>query len=731
MNALVNSQLQALEKLKKGYERRTGQNVPVTFARYTGDTKGDARRAVQTHPPQIILTNYVMAELSLVRPDDQGMLSPAGPEGVRFLVFDELHTYRGRQGADVAMLIRRLKERCAAPDLVTVGTSATMVSSREATPLERRTNVAEFASKIFGREIRENHVVEETLEPFTQGGIPTRDELAASLTAALPTTVPEFRRHPLSRWAEGEFGVEPEHGGRLRRRLPRTLTDAVTTLANDTGATPEDCRERLRELLTCGGQLDRDDGGKAFAFKLHQFIGQGRAVYATLESAASRQFSLEGKAFAGPGRLFVPVKFCRHCGQDYFHVSRAANATRFVPHPVGTNVEDGVEAGYLMLAPLENDWSEDRVPDEWRDQRGRLRPTWRDRVPQAVWIGTDGESSITPRAGAVKMWWQHAPFSLCLSCGEFYTAREQEFAKLASLSSEARTSATTILATSLLRRAASLGSAQDKLLSFTDNRQDASLQAGHFNDFIHVSLLRSALHAALLRENELTFDCVAEAVVRSCGLTIRDVARNSELDPQSPAANDVWRAFTELTEYRLYEDLRRGWRVVQPNLENVGLLRVAYRGLEALCTDNTRWRFHASIAATEPSLRERVVRAVLDQFRRKLAISRRCLEETTQQQIRRRAEQHLNEFWGLDESGAELRTANRYVREGQSQRISMAFSKVGSRLRPSSASTMFRFFSAAMLSLTKAVMNGCGFVCPMTFKSPGVMLPQPSSNCSA
>ena len=43
----------------------------------------------------------------------------------------------------------------------------------------------------------------------------------------------------------------------------------------------------------------------------------------------------------------------------------------------------------------------------------------------------------------------------------------------------------------------------------------------------------------------------------SCGLTIRDIARNAELDPQSPAAQEVWRVFTELTEYRLYEDLRR------------------------------------------------------------------------------------------------------------------------------------------------------------------------------
>ena len=75
MNALVNSQLEALKKLKRGYEQRTGRRFPISFAKYTGDVQGDARREVQTHPPQILLTNYVMAELLLVRPDDQSLLA--------------------------------------------------------------------------------------------------------------------------------------------------------------------------------------------------------------------------------------------------------------------------------------------------------------------------------------------------------------------------------------------------------------------------------------------------------------------------------------------------------------------------------------------------------------------------------------------------------------------------------------------------------------------------------
>jgi hypothetical protein len=38
-----------------------------------------------------------------------------------------------------------------------------------------------------------------------------------------------------------------------------------------------------------------------------------------------------------------------------------------------------------------------------------------------------------------------------------------------------------------------------KILGFTDNRQDAALQAGHFNDLVQILLLRSALLSAIER----------------------------------------------------------------------------------------------------------------------------------------------------------------------------------------------------------------------------------------
>ena len=287
---------------------------------------------MRRHPPQILLTNYVMAELMLVRPEDPRFLDRTDG-GLRFLIFDELHTYRGRQGGDVAMLIRRIKERCAAPGLVHIGTSATMVASRSAGPPERRTAVAQFAERLFGHPMAADQVIEETLVTFTQGGMPSRAELAEALAGPLPGTIAEFQQHPLARWAEAELGVEPEEGESLKRRVPRTLEDATARLAEDSGAETALCERRLRDILNRGGELLRDDGGRAFAFKLHQFIGQGRELFSTLQAPGVREFSMEGQLRAGGGRLFVPVKFCRQCGQDYYHTLKRKG--RILRHRVG------------------------------------------------------------------------------------------------------------------------------------------------------------------------------------------------------------------------------------------------------------------------------------------------------------------------------------------------------------------------------------------------------------
>ena len=91
MNALANSQLGELEKFLGT------SNPQVTFERYTGQESQDKRASIIANPPDILLTNYVMLELVLTRPRERGLVRAA--RGLWFLVLDELHTYRGRQGA--------------------------------------------------------------------------------------------------------------------------------------------------------------------------------------------------------------------------------------------------------------------------------------------------------------------------------------------------------------------------------------------------------------------------------------------------------------------------------------------------------------------------------------------------------------------------------------------------------------------------------------------------------
>jgi hypothetical protein len=62
-----------------------------------------------------------------------------------------------------------------------------------------------------------------------------------------------------------------------------------------------------------------------------------------------------------------------------------------------------------------------------------------------------------------------------------------------------------------------------KLLGFTDNRQDAALQAGHFNDFVFLLTLRSALIGALQNnQGVLTEETLADAVFKALGFDKTD-----------------------------------------------------------------------------------------------------------------------------------------------------------------------------------------------------------------
>ena len=104
-------------------------------------------------------------------------------------MLDELHTYRGRQGADVAFLVRRLRDTCDATDVQCIGTSATMTTEGDQSPQKQA--VAEVAKTLFGVPVQPADVIGETLQRVTDPAAITADALRQR--SANPTP-PEITR---------------------------------------------------------------------------------------------------------------------------------------------------------------------------------------------------------------------------------------------------------------------------------------------------------------------------------------------------------------------------------------------------------------------------------------------------------------------------------------------------------------------------------------------------------
>src|SRR5690606_33487353 len=270
------------------------------------------------------------------------------------------------------------------------------------------------------------------------------------------------------------------------------------------------------------------------------------------------------------------------------------------------------EAGYLYIGS-HNPWPQDldelieseRLPDDWLEERNgvrRVRSHRRDKLPRSVRLLPMGEEAVD----GVECVYIGSPFMFCLNCGVSYGPRQGEFGKLATLSSEGRSSATTLLSLSAIRslKVSDLPQHAQKLLSFTDNRQDASLQAGHFNDFIEVSLLRGAIYRAVEQAGEagLTHEVIAEKVFEALNLPLELYASDPTVRFQ--ALQDTQRALRQVLGYRIYRDLRRGWRIALRNLEQCGLLEIGYADLDAVCAAEDVWADkHPALVTASPQTR--------------------------------------------------------------------------------------------------------------------------------
>jgi superfamily II DNA or RNA helicase len=664
MNALINSQTNEFNTYKGNYEKSTGSEFPITFGQYSGQEREEAREGMRKNPPQILLTNYMMLELLLTRVKERP-IRDAIYENLRFLVFDELHTYRGRQGADVAMLIRRIRAQCK-QHITCIGTSATMVSV--GSPASQHEQVAQVATTVFGRPFRPEQVVSETLTrslAYT-GGLPSRPILAQSIGAGIDTEGDEavLKSHPVAAWLENRVALE-EREGLLARRRPLRLGEVLSALAEDSGLSEDACRKCLADLLlwiSIVNQRIQDSGSRytILPFKLHQFIAQTGSVYTTLDQDENRFITLEPGIYkqddANKKPIF-PNLFSRATGHPFICVSRVGDLLE--PREFREYSDEDAEAtdGYLIVG--EDVWDPandlEYLPEAWlRTTKSGIVPDSKKTAhfPRKIYFDEYGKCSDT-QPMKFWAWFMRAPLLFDPTGGVFFDTRTNEGTKLTKLGSEGRSTSTTITAFSILNQLHDAGyhPRDQKLLSFTDNRQDAALQAGHFNDFVQVVQLRAGIYKALVAapENTLTYASIGEAVFRALALPFRDFGNRDEEPTIATVRRNYEQTFQAYIFYRAVSDLRRSWRIVLPNLEQCGLLVVDYLDLNEIVKEDGFWADTPIVCDFSHTDRLEFLSTILDFFRLEYALhSENFLTPTRLKEYEKQFREQLRAPWTLD-----------------------------------------------------------------------------------
>ncbi|MCG3207816.1 MAG: DEAD-box ATP-dependent RNA helicase CshA [Anaerolineae bacterium] len=683
MNALGNSQYADFARRLHGsglklalYTGDTLRNPDEALLAYREATGRDqpynseliSRETIQATPPDILMTNYVMLELLLTRFEDRKLFPPQHAGVLRFLVLDEVHTYTGKQGADVACLIRRLKQHTRTTGLLRcIGTSATISSDDPATGARL---ITAFASRLFGETFDSAQVVGEMYRPHTGHG--DRDlaaaitvteaditafdgSIAAATTLAEKLLPAEALRVNLQQALPGLPGSNqpaltvapaltpnPEQLGDalaqqttlhfLEEQLsagPASLPDLVE--AYQQRYRPAEPRAAaLRELaaaLLVGtvAQVREADGQTLprLVPRLHAFFSQGRAIVSCLTPAGphlSDRGDLTCPTCAhqlGHERAAFPLNFCRACGQEYYSVALQADGS-LLPYELDAVDYTGTP---LYIYPGRVEQVGTAIPDNWLTPAGNVRQAYQDNVPvEQIYCPTcnrlDPACDHTDRLPVTVM---RAPFLLCLNCGIVHDRRPREFNKLFTFGTVGRSTATDVLIANTLNN---LPGDQRKVIAFSDNRQDTALQSAHLNSLQRRIQFRRALGQALQQSPHPL------PIGPDLGLRLYMTMEATGTLPRFRRETGRFRAQHSLeAEYRQYLvfaallDLEATHRRVHQNLEDVGLLVVEYDGLSQLAAAGEIWAGIPDLADLTVDQRYDFLYGFLDIMRKRLAIN--------------------------------------------------------------------------------------------------------------
>ena len=636
-----NSPEEALANLRK----TTGRDAPY-------DSEVLSREEIQKSPPDILMTNYVMLELLLTRFDDRRLFPKEDRGRLRFLVLDEIHTYSGKRGADVACLIRRLKKRTGASEsLRCIGTSATVRSAKGEDADEV---IAGFAKELFSEEFKKEHVIGETYHVPARpdpGPLPERILVTPQMIEEFDGSIEKgaVLVEALTGETLDDYEKTPDNLGRILSSQ-QTVQFLEERASNDScsihdmsadymaayrpGFDPAGCTMELKASLlagTVGTVRIYDQDQPLFVPKLHDFFSQGRTISSCLTSK-SPHLNDRGDALCprcrgeGEKRITFPLNFCRSCGQEFYGVTVMDDNT-LLPRDIDTVALEGRDA--YIYKP---EYSSDKVPihaipAEWvvgRDEK--IRADRMDHVPHER-VYCPECNSLDPRCdheGKIRVYELASPFLFCPSCGVKYDRRSKEFNKLFTFGSIGRSTGTDVLVSSIISK---LDADEKKIIAFSDNRQDTALQASHMNNLQKRIHFRQAVYRALVNGGYTDVNGDVLEITRS-GIRIFDTMQHYGVLPdyareegrfvQNPRSDE---SYKEYLQYNAVLDLGTPVMKNQQNLEDVGLLKILYNGLDRLAAADDVWKAIPEIESRTPDERYDYLMGFMDIFRKQRAIA--------------------------------------------------------------------------------------------------------------
>lgn len=659
MNALANDQKERIDE----YLEKSGFSGLVSVAKYDRSTKETDRERLRKNPPHILLTNYMMLEYLLVRPKDREDIF--ANHRCRFLVLDEVHTYRGTLGSNIALLVRRLKAHLQKatqdwnasvasdlhgkrfPTLIPIGTSATIKSldDKELSPGERERkrneDIQDFFSKVssaakdqikvYSEELEEVHIPTEAVYSNAKGDYLAQFNFAKQedLMKALKAIVGETAKAELLPMARKSRLLWDLNTYLIKR--PMSVSQIVKTIKEGVVERKEwsegDIRNEVELALNVGAALP-DDFPNALRLRAHRFIRGGWRFARCIDPSCGKLYPM-GEEECDCGSQTAPLFLCRNCGADYL---------RFVgdsPNEITTLQAgaQGAEGEEWMLYQAERfelqnelDEGEDNETEngESTQPRGRRDSPDQMRGRPVLHGSFDVRTlrfSTNPDEYGLRAIFAPAR-NRCLCCGK--TAGSRNVVSRVSLGTSA---ALKILAEGLCE---SLEEAnqdrpgydhKERILIFTDSRQDAAHQARFIIFASRYDRMRRRLVHLLKQEGTFSIQNVVQGLA--------DLALKQKDNPYTVDATEDWVPDDVQERIQAYEEapvldelaVNAGYRATVVNL---GLVQVSYHRLDEYL--KARGSSLANMFGISIDQFFYLSRCLLDEMRTKGSLSRPLLQ---------------------------------------------------------------------------------------------------------